>query len=255
MKYIFSGHNKFDCKVDWLSKYLIYDKDLKVDDETIMNLGLGANMIKSLNYWIKVFEIEKLKYFLKKDIFFEKLESLYLLHYNLVKNASLYFLFFNKMSFYKFTKEDIFNFLNDFIVKNSLKVSLNTLKADIDVFIRIYNDLFKELDFIKKHNDFYKLKIKNKDEINDKLFLYFLADFIEMHKFDVSFSISTIANGKFSLQKTLLMSENIFLDKLQRLKEISNGIFEYNESAVLREVYIKKNFKKEEFLEDIYNEV
>ena len=44
-----SGHNKFDCKVDWLSKALNYNKELLVNDETIMNLGLGANLIKSLN--------------------------------------------------------------------------------------------------------------------------------------------------------------------------------------------------------------
>ena len=97
MKYSLSGHDKFDCKVDWLSKALRYKGEISVNDETIMHLGLGSNMIKSLKHWMKIFEIESLKEFLKKDIFFESLDTLWILHYNLVKNATLYNLFFNKI--------------------------------------------------------------------------------------------------------------------------------------------------------------
>jgi len=251
----FSGHEKFDCKVDWLSKALNYNKELIVNDETIMHLGLGANMIKSLNYWIKLFEIDKLKEFLKKDMFFESLNTLWLLHYNLVKNGSLYNLFFNRMNLIRFKKDDIFDFLIEFTKKENIKVSETTLKNDIDVFIRLYSDFFKELNIISKHYDFYKLNIKHKNEINDKLFLYFLADFIELNGIKNSISLFTLTNSKFSLQKSLVMSESALLDKLYRLENISKGIFVFNESAVIREIYIKKEFNKKEFLEDVFNEI
>jgi hypothetical protein len=253
MKYIFSGHEKFDCKVDWLSKYLIYDKPLVVNDETIMHLGLGANMIKSLNYWVKLFEIDSLKSFLKKDLFFESLDTLWLMHYNLVKNGTIYNLFFNRMNFYKFTKEDIFDFLSSFLKEKNIKFSENTIKNDIDVFLRLYSDFFKELNIISKHLDFYRLNIKTKSDISDKLFLYFLADFIEVVGAKDSISLFTLTNSKFSLQKTLVMSESALFDKLYKLEKISGGIFVYNESAVLREIYIKKEFNKKEFLEDVFN--
>ena len=162
MKYSFSGHDKFDCKVDWLSKALRYKGEISVNDETIMHLGLGSNMIKSLKHWMKIFEIESLKEFLKKDIFFESLDTLWILHYNLVKNATLYNLFFNKMNFYKFTKDDIFNFVIDFLEKDNVTFSEKTIKSDIDVFIRIYNDFFKDLNIIKNLNGIYKLNIKSK---------------------------------------------------------------------------------------------
>lgn len=256
MKYIFSGHDKFDCKVEWLSKALRYNKPLVVNDEIIMHLGLGSNMIKSLNHWNKVFEIDNFKELLKeKDPFFESLETLWILHFNLVKNATLYYLFFNKMNFYKFNKDDIFNYTINFIKENNLKISENTIKNDIDVFFRIYSDLFKELNLIKKYENFYKLNIKTKNEISDKLFLYFLADFIEIIKAKNSISLFTLQNANFSLQKSLVMSESALIDKLYRLEKISNGIFVYNESATLREVYILKNFNKKEFLEDVYNEI
>ena len=250
----FSGHEKFDCKVDWLSKYLNYDKELIVSDESIMNLGLGANMIKSLKYWVSLFEVDKLKEFLKKDIFFESLNTLWLMHYNLVKNGSIYNLFFNRMNLYRFNKEDIFEFLVKFVKENNIKVSENTLKNDIDVFVRLYGDFFKELNIISKHHSFYKLNIKNKNEISDKLFLYFLADFIELNSAKNSISLFTLTNSKFSLQKTLVMSESALMDKLYRLKDISGGIFIYNESAVLREIYFKE-FDKKEFLEDVFDEI
>ena len=256
LKYSFSGHDKFDCKIDWLSSAVNYDRPLMVNDETIMHLGLGSNMIKSLKHWIKVFELENFKELLrKKDPFFESLETLWILHFNLVKNATLYYLFFNKMNLYKFGKDEIFGFVQDFIGKNGLRVSENTVKNDIDVFFRIYGGLFRELNLIKKHEGFYKLNIKGKNRISDKLFLYFLADFMEKRGLKDSVSLFTLQNDDFSLQKSLVMSENVFMRRLYRLENISGGIFVYKESATLREIYIMKDFDKNEFLEDVYDEI
>lgn len=60
VKTSFSGHDKFDCKIDWIVKGLKeFKKDstifspLKVEN-SISKLGLGINMIKSLNHWFKV---------------------------------------------------------------------------------------------------------------------------------------------------------------------------------------------------------
>ncbi len=253
MKYSFSGHDKFDCKIDWLSKSLLYNKPLIVSDETIETLGLGSNMIKSLKHWEKVFEIENLKNILKEnDIFFESLDTLWLMHYNLVKNVTLYNLFFNKMNFYRFTKEDIFNFIMSFLKEKNINFSENTIYNDIIVFLKMYEDFFKELNIIKKFDNFYKLNIKGKNEISDALFLYFLADFIEVTNSKNSISLATLQHGNFSLQKTLIMSENALFDKLHRLKEISNGVFIYSESATLREIYINQSCNKIELLKEVY---
>ena len=60
IKSSFSGHDKFDCKIDWIVKGL---KEFKNDsslfsssniENSISKLGLGINMIKSLNHWFKV---------------------------------------------------------------------------------------------------------------------------------------------------------------------------------------------------------
>lgn len=56
----FSGHDKFECKIDWITKGLnAFNKNNQIFnsaniEEGIETLGLGINMIKSLNHWMQV---------------------------------------------------------------------------------------------------------------------------------------------------------------------------------------------------------
>jgi len=65
IKTSFSGHDKFDCKIDWITKGIKAYNDnpnifLPSNLETSIEiLGLGINMIKSLNHWMKVLGILK----------------------------------------------------------------------------------------------------------------------------------------------------------------------------------------------------
>jgi hypothetical protein len=56
----FSGHEKFECKIDWITKGLnAFSKNNQIFnltnvEEGIETLGLGINMIKSLKHWMQV---------------------------------------------------------------------------------------------------------------------------------------------------------------------------------------------------------
>ena len=60
---IFSGHESFACRYGWLPKLynaLVDDPELFASDEqAILQLGLGRNMIKSIRFWGEAFGLTR----------------------------------------------------------------------------------------------------------------------------------------------------------------------------------------------------
>ena len=129
IKYIFSGHDSFQCRQLWLKKGFDYIKTQKAfnDDDAVVKLGVGKNMVSSIRFWMKAFNIIDSKdqptEFGNKlfdnengyDPFLEDEASLWLLHYQLVKTgiASTYSIIFNEFRKEKlfFNKETYLNYL------------------------------------------------------------------------------------------------------------------------------------------------
>jgi len=251
MKYIFSGHEKFECKSDWVSKFLLeYKKDnniLNKDIEFIIEkLGLGKNMINSLNFWLKMLNIydKELtflgKLILEKDVFLESKNTILLLHYYLTKTNTIYNLFFNKFYFLRFKKEELF-----LEISKLYNVSENSLKNDIDVFIRLYNQgIFAELNFFNV-DEYISLNIGQ--NIDDNLFLYALLDIFENKNSD-TLSVYELERGEVSLLQIFLLDENSFFNKINKIELISNNKIEYRESAGFRTLFLKESIDKNEIL-------
>ena len=84
MNYLkFSGHDTFHCRQQWLFKgiELIDNEDLKGFqslESSILNLGVGKNMVQSIQYWLRAFGLideEKKKTNLAELIFSKKHEG------------------------------------------------------------------------------------------------------------------------------------------------------------------------------------
>lgn len=280
IKTSFSGHDKFDCKIDWITKGLeAYRKDNTIFiqsniETTIAQLGLGSNMVKSLNHWMKVFALidgEKLtvlgQTILDNDPYLENSDTLWILHWNLVKHiekATLYNLFFNKIYPHKFSKEELIEYIILWLNEKGIKLSPTTLNADIDVFIRMYNNhydenysmsILSELNIITKlsHGN-YSLNINAVTPISDELFLYVLCDYIEMqHGLNAtSISIDDIQRGRLSIQKSLCMSEHTLYSKIDKLSKLTDSKFTYSETAGIRQIYITEQIDKSVVLDKIY---
>jgi hypothetical protein len=161
----FSGHDTFHCRQQWLLKgiELVDNENLNGFsnlEEAILNLGVGKNMVQSIQYWLRAFgligEDKELKniarlIFSKKTGFDRYLEdegTLWLLQYLICKSdyASIY-----KLIFSDYIKERISNEFDENQIKKFIKlkvikdISDNTLTSDFKVFIQSYYSSQKTL--------------------------------------------------------------------------------------------------------------
>ncbi len=271
----FSGHDKFDCKLDWIVKGLeAFDKNQNIFqlselETSIASLGLGVNMIKSLNHWMTILGLikdKKLTYLgkmiLEHDPYLENNDILWILHWNLVKNkekATIYHRFFSNLYLFRFTKEELINDIEEWLNENNIKISINTIKSDIDVFLRMYNNskenslgLFKDLNILSLDKNIYSLNINSTILISDNIFLYVLYDYLLNFKSsNNTVSIDDIQKGQISIQKSLCMNENTFFIKINNLAKITEEKLTYSEASGIRQIYIHEKLNLEKILDAV----
>lgn len=158
-KYTFSGHDSFQCRQLWLKKGYDYVQEGKNfnDEDAVVKLGVGKNMVSSIRFWLKAFNIIDNKDIPTEfgnrlfdnetgyDPFLEDEASLWLLHYQLVKIgfSTIYSVVFNEFRKEKlfFNKETFVNYVKrigesnpDFIFNE------NTIAKDFIVFSNLYKN-------------------------------------------------------------------------------------------------------------------
>lgn len=207
----FSGHQTFALRYGWLNKaYNILNYKEKSDEDLVVSLGVGKNMVDSIKYWAEIAGLRSInaddqrnKYtsninliIEKYDSYFEKPESNWLLHYYIQKNYSeltftrWYFNFSNKQFF---DKNDLILDLVDWLQAEGLKVpAVATLQKDFDCFALCYgrklNKAFKGEDsFISPLNELsllyhlesnkFKSDFVEQKSLKPEVFLYCLVDF------------------------------------------------------------------------------
>ncbi len=98
---VFSGHETFKCKTHWLKRGydFICEGGNFNDEDSVVRLGVGKNMVSSIKYWMKAFGFidednritEIAEYLLNEgsgaDPYFEDMGTLWLLHFMLIDNA------------------------------------------------------------------------------------------------------------------------------------------------------------------------
>ncbi len=154
-KPIFSGHESFACRQFWLKKAYDYTESggSFSDPDAVVHLGVGKNMVTSIQYWAKAFGVIDDNHSSSElasrlfsdsgwDPYLEDIGSLYLLHYSLVSTgkATIFPLAFNE--FHKerleFTRDQLQRFLNRKCEEYEINVSAKTLERDATTFVRTY---------------------------------------------------------------------------------------------------------------------
>ena len=274
----FSGHDTFHCKEQWLLKGVqLVDKQRDVSifrkNEAIPILGVGKNMVRSINHWLRAFglldeenkisEFANLLFLVNKlDPYIENDGSLWLLQYYICKTHfssifQLIFLnFFADKATLDFSEHQILNFINRQILeKGDKKVSENTLILDFKVFVRTYvspmkNEKTVEDDFSapllslnlvsdtgrknSANQTVYRLNRSTQETISCEIFGYCLLDQFENEN-SVSYDKVKKTIGSF------LCLSNEGLETL--IESLCQGYkqFVYKDDAGIRQVQIKEN--------------
>jgi hypothetical protein len=158
-KFIFSGHDSFQCRQLWLKKGYDYVKEGKNfnDDDAVVQLGVGKNMVSSIRFWLKAFNIIDNKDYPTNfgtrlldsehgyDPFLEDEASLWLLHYHLVQSgfSSIYSIIFNEFRKEKlfFNKDSFSNYIKRIgEINPDLSCNENTVAKDFIVFTNLYKN-------------------------------------------------------------------------------------------------------------------
>jgi hypothetical protein len=212
LKLTFSGHDSFQCRQLWLKKgydYVLQGKSFN-DEDAVVQLGVGKNMVSSIRFWLKAFNIIDSKDVPTEfgnrlfsdekgyDPFLEDEASIWLLHYQLVKNgfASIYSIIFNEFRKEKlfFDKETFVNYVkrigesnHDFILNE------NTVAKDFIVFANLYKSdpeskdvedsfsgILSEIELLKttgkgKDEQFY-IENAERDNLPEAVVLYTILD-------------------------------------------------------------------------------
>lgn len=257
IKYRIKGHEKFAVREGWLNKGISAVN--KADDALMKKdapdtLGVGNNMVRSIRYWLRAFNliddiprkgayINRLAEVIKQnDKYFEDIFTLWILHSNLVKNseeATSWYLFFNNCEIENYTKENIDGLMKSEILKYiSKEISENSIKDDVTVLLNTYYKdkesnydpedknicPFTELGLLDKTNDKYSKKQPDLSKLSEWVILYELACVFNNEDEGVdNVSIESLHIGENSIGKIYNISSialNNYLDKLSNMSYI-----------------------------------
>lgn len=209
IKYTFSGHESFPCKSLWLKKgydFVKRERNFNAPD-TVIDLGVGKNMVSSIRFWLKSFglydgkDLSELADYLfdevaGRDKYMEDLATLWLLHFMIVTSdeATLYDWLFRGLQKERkeFDRAQVLSYVKRRLLEDN-KYSLfneNTVKKDIGVLLlnyvipqkassnEDYSSLLLDLDLIRMDSDnnkVYFFNIEGKRQVTPEIFFYGLV--------------------------------------------------------------------------------
>lgn len=270
--YIFSGHETFHCKSFWLKKGYDYISrgNSFADENAVVELGVGKNMVASIRFWMKSFGLlsedgvpteSAHRIFNDEDGFDRYLEdrtTLWLLHYMLVREnyASLYSLVFGEYhrSKNEFDIPAMEGFIKRKCYESDMPFNQGTVQKDIRVLVRnyvkpdnvgnideTYSTLLLDLGLILQYKnaytgkDMFYFNFRNAD-----LPPYELMVFIILSAFqDDTIDFRELMYGKNPVGLTMCLTENAMDLLLRRASENFNW-FVYTEDAGIKQVQIKE---------------
>jgi hypothetical protein len=271
-KYIFSGHESFQCRQLWLKKGYDYIKSGKSfnDEDAVVVLGVGKNMVSSIRFWMKAFNLlsqdDKLTTFANKlladdgyDPYLEDEASLWLLHYQLVNRefSSTYSIVFNELRREKieFTRDNFIAFIKrKSETEKSLSVNEKTLHEDFSVLSKMYlrsdaqskdkedsfSGLLTELDllkcFSKGKEEFFIIENNERPEIPDEVILYVILD---NESFDLSVNLNNIEHDYNGVGAVFALNRPGILSKIESIASKYSYIV-FNDHAGVKELQFKK---------------
>lgn len=279
-KYTFSGHDSFQCRQLWLKKgydYVQEGKDFNNED-AVVKLGVGKNMVSSIRFWLKAFNIIDNKdiptEFGKRlfddetgyDPFLEDEASLWLLHYQLVINgfASIYSIVFNEFRREKlfFNKETFVNYVKRIGERNTnLNFNENTVGKDFIVFANLYkNDsenknvedsfsgILSELEILKSKDKQFYIENTERDNLPEPIVLYIILD---NSNYGNAISLNSLEFDINSPGSIFALNRSGLMNKISEIVSSSKDIT-FTDQAGIKELQFKNKANAYTILDQYY---
>jgi len=287
----FGRQESFGLRYGWLTKgtqaFLENPCVFEQDDATV-TLGVGRNMVRSIKYWLQAAGIlERVGHAELRltpigefifgndgvDPYLEDDTTLWLLHWLISTNsttATVFFWFFNYFHRSEFGIDDVNTSLNVFLAENTERqFAKKTIKNDIQVLLRMYtaqstqkdDSLIMESPFSNiglishfSKEKVYRSRLIKRGDIPVCVFGYALMSmFLMENSSEIPIEkLMYTKNGTSSLGSVFRVSEEGFLYLIDKLIEIYPGVFEYSDSAGLRQLYLIDRVAPFAFLESHY---
>lgn len=288
ISFSFSGHETFSLRHGWLKKGLdgvSQNPHLFSNENAMIRLGVGRNMAQSIRHWCLATRVlqesEKRgelvptelgeNIFLDGDLdpYLEDSTTLWLLHWHLATNFSYsttWFWMFNHCHHIEFDKEKILFEIQSWLSqqKHKKSISENTLKRDIDCFLRTYvaSRQTKTLDCpladlrliteLGESSKTYQFDRGSQYSLPDEIFVYALAKFWRMKERPESIALSKMTTEVGSPARIFKLDENSIVQRLEKIEAVSDGAFAYDETAGLKQIYRRGAVDSTGLLEKCY---
>ena len=272
-RFSFSGHESFQCRSLWLKKgYDFVNKGYEfTQEDSVVKLGVGKNMVSSIRYWMKAFDLldneDNLTELAHKifsdtdgwDQYLEDETTVWLLHYHLIAKgfATTYDLVFNEFRKGKieFTRENFVSYVNrKSEVLKVTKPSKNTIMGDFDVMIKVFNrtntqsndkeesfsGILTELEvmknFYRDDTNYFVIENTEKTQIPAELILYGI---LQNTGDDKSVDFSKLEQDYNSVGNIFAINRTGLIDKLEEISSLYSNQIVFSDQAGIKQLQFK----------------
>ena len=278
---IFSGHESFACKSHWLKRGydFVRGENNFNDDDAVVRLGVGKNMVASIKFWLKAIGLLKDAGLVAlanhlfdddngKDPYLEDIGTLWLLHFLLIQTdyATIYKTTFvdyhrqrniiEKSKLQNYIKHICFdetgykNLYNDNTVKRDIGVMLHNYcaKNGGNVNIEDSNSLFAPLNLIcETEKNTYRFNYDTRSDVPSLIFLYAL-----LVKFEGRNSISFEDIAELAL--IFCLTNNDLLNIINHLCNLYPTEIVFSDVAGIKELQFRATLNSMDVLDRYYEE-
>ena len=290
----FRAHDTFFIRKGWLSKGMKYvhskpDVFVAKDENPMDVLGIGANMVKALRYWLQAVGLTEEpnsgkrvqtftplgQSFFTNDRYIEELGTLYLLHYRLSSNksdATAWYYFFNEFTMSEFSRDDFVDFLQRRIrmEDSDATVAIRSLNDDFSCIINTYLPRYKTspnrvapesnidcplgelglIDILSKEKKTYRKAIPVASTISPWVALAIIVDQAGESK---EISLNELLTAPCNIGKTLNLDAISMLDVLYQIERI--GKIKINRTAGLDVIHILEELTFQDCVDAYYQSI
>ena len=290
----FRAHDTFFIRKGWLSKGMKYvhskpDVFVAKDENPMDVLGIGANMVKALRYWLQAVGLteepnsgKRVQTFtplgqsvFTNDRYIEELGTLYLLHYRLSSNksdATAWYYFFNEFTMSEFSRDDFVDFLQRRIrmEDSDATVAIRSLNDDFSCIINTYLPRYKTspnrvapesnidcpfgelglIDILSKEKKTYRKAIPVASTISPRVALAIIVDQAGESK---EISLNELLTAPCNIGKTLNLDAISMLDVLYQIERI--GKIKINRTAGLDVIHILEELTFQDCVDAYYQSI